>query len=120
MASEVRILPTAREELEEVVAFLAGRSEGAAQSFLSAYEGKLRLLASGAFEYGLSHLPELARLGYRACRVGSYVLLYYRDGQDTVIAHVFHGSRDYARLVLPPRGNGTDEPEDGGTQDDGT
>lgn len=102
MASEVRILPSAEEELSEVVGYLAVRSQQAAVRFLAAYEEKLELLASGTVDFALSHLPELARLGYHACRVQSYVLLYYREENAVVIAHVFHSSRNYARLVLPP------------------
>lgn len=104
MACEVRILPSAEEEVDETVAFLVGRSRRAAQAFLSAYEEKLELLASGTIDFGLSHLPELAQMGYHVCRAGSYVMLHYHDGDSIVIAHVFHQSRNYARLVLPPRG----------------
>lgn len=103
MACEVRILPSAEEEVDETVAYLASRSKQAALAFLSAYQEKLELLASGTIDFGLSHLPELARLGYHACRAGSYIVLYYHDGDIIVIAHVFHHSRNYARLVLPPQ-----------------
>lgn len=105
MASDVRILPSAEEEVAEIVAYLAGFSRDAARGFLEAYEERLELLASGTLDYALSHLPELAELGYHACRVRSYVMLYYHDGDDVVIAHVFHSSSDYARLVLLPRGD---------------
>lgn len=100
MASDVRILPSAQEELENIVAYLAAHGREAAKKFLSDWKEHLALLGSGTVEYALSHLPELAKLGYRAFRVESYVVLYYRDGQDAVIAHIFHHRQDYARLVI--------------------
>lgn len=103
MGYSVRILPTAEEELNEIVGYLVRVSPSAARRFLAAYERKLSLLRSGTIEFGLSPLPELASMGYRACGVGSYVLLYYRDNDCAVIAHIFHHSRNYARLVVPPR-----------------
>lgn len=106
MACEVRILPSAEKEVEEIVAYLMGRSEGAARRFVSAYRDKLEMLASGSVDFGLSHLPELAELGYHAFRAASYVVLCYRDENGgVVVAHVFH-QRNYARLVLPPRRGG--------------
>ena len=101
MGCNVRILPSAEQEVEEIVAYLAGHGPMTARRFVDAYRKQLDLLASGVVEYGLSALPELAELGYHACRATRYILLYYREGADVVIAHVFHESRDYARLVLP-------------------
>lgn len=98
---DVRVLPSAHEEIDETVAWLAGRSPDAARSFLAGYRSKLELLASGTLEYPLSHLPELARLGYRACGFGSYVMLYYVEKDAAVVAHVFHQHRNYGRLVAP-------------------
>lgn len=104
MDSKVRILPTAQREVKEIVAYLAGYGSKTARRFTDAYRHQLDLLSSGVVEYGLSALPELAELGYRACRANRYIILYYREGETAVIAHVFHGSRDYARLVLSPEG----------------
>ena len=32
-------------------------------------------------------------------RVKNYVVLYKADGDEVVVAHIFHQSQDYARLV---------------------
>ena len=108
---EVRVLASASEEIEEAVAWLSARSKNAAQAFAFGYEEKLCMLASGLIEYPLSHIPELARLGYRATSFGAYTMLYYVENDVVFIAHVFHQHRNYARLVArqeeewpPPRG----------------
>lgn len=101
MACSVRILPSAEEEVSEIVAHLKSQSDNAARRFISAYQKKLELLSTGIIDFGLSHLPELARLGYHACRAENYIILYCHDTNGIVIVHVFHQSRDYARLVLP-------------------
>ena len=103
MASEVRILPSAEAEVENIVAYLSSFGSGAARRFVTEYRHQLDVLAEGAVEYGLSRMPELAALGYRACFVGSYILLYYREpgvAGAAVVAHVFHQRQDYARLVV--------------------
>lgn len=110
MACELRILPSAEKEVDAIVGYLAERSTTAAKRFVGAYRAQLELLASGEVEYGLSRMPELAALDYHACLVGSYVLLYYRDADGSIdIAHVFHQSRDYARLALPADDRGDEK-----------
>ena len=99
MAYNVRILPSAEDEVDEIVEYLSHYGLQAAQHFVEAYRKQLNLLTSGVVDYGLSRMPELAQLGYHACHVNRYVMLYYREGDVISIAHVFHQSRDYARLV---------------------
>ena len=74
MASKRRvlILPSAEEEVEAIVSYLTAFSNQAARGFVEEYH---------------------------SCSVNRYVLLYYREGDDIYIAHVFHQRQDYARLV---------------------
>lgn len=97
---DVRIQPTALSEFEEIVAYLKGFGEQAASSFLDEWEKALRSLSEGLIEYRLSRFALLARLGYHTVLVKNYILLYYREGNVVVIAHVFHQSQDYASIVL--------------------
>lgn len=99
MACNIRILPSAEEEVDAIVSYLFGFGVQVARRFTEEYRHQLELLASGIVDYELSSLPELANMGYRSCRVNSYILLYYRKDNDVIIAHVFHQSQDYARLV---------------------
>ena len=104
MACKARILPAALDELADIVGYLACESPAAAERLLDQWEEALDRLEDVDVEFALSRLGPLARLGYRAFKVGSYIALCYREGNDAVIAHVFHQSRDYASLVLAGRG----------------
>ena len=99
MAYDVKILPTAEIEVEGIVEYLSGFGMQPARRFVEEYRHQLELLASGVIDYGLCKLPEAAKLGYHACRVNSYIMLYYFEDDAVVIAHVFHQRQDYARLV---------------------
>ena len=99
MAYSIRILPSAEQEVEEIVEYLLTHGPNTARAFTTAYRRQLELLASGTVDYDLANLPELAQLGYHTCHVNSYLMLYYYEETSVVIAHVFHQSQDYAKLV---------------------
>lgn len=99
MAYDVKILPTAELEVEDIVEYLSGFGVQPARHFIEDYRRQLELLASGVIDYGLCRLPEVAKLGYHACRVNSYIMPCCFEGDAVVIAHVFHQRQDYARLV---------------------
>lgn len=99
MAYDVKVLPTAEIEVEGIVKYLSGFGMQPARRFVEEYRHQLKLLSSGVIDYGPCKLPEVAKLGYHACRVNSYIMLYYFEGDAVVIAHVFHQRQDYARLV---------------------
>lgn len=99
MALNVRVLPEAENELDEIAAYLAGHGPNTLKNFLDKYEEQLDHLATGSIDYGLSKLPELARLGYKSCHINSYIMLYFIEKDELVVAHIFHRSQDYARLV---------------------
>lgn len=94
------MLPSAAKELEGTVSYLNAFGPEAAKAFLKSWERLLDELKDGAVAHGLSRFPTLARLGYRTALVGNYVVLYYIEKNDRVIAHVFHQSQDYASIVL--------------------
>ena len=71
------------------------------KNFLDSLDDQLERLSSGALTYGLCRVGKLARLGYRSALFDKYLFLYYLDGDDLVVAHVFHQRQDYARLVAP-------------------
>lgn len=100
IAYNVKILPTAEQEVDDIVEYLMGHGINTARRFLAKYRQQLEILQSGVADYGLSFLRELRGLGYHACSVNFYVMLHYYEGSDAVIAHVFHQSQDYASLVI--------------------
>lgn len=96
-----RILPRAEAELEEIVSYLSNAlgSPGAAKTFLDDFVSQVDTLCEHPHMRPLSHLPELVELGYRSAPVGNYLFLYRVVDDEIVIAHTFHQSQDYARLV---------------------
>lgn len=100
MACEVRIQPTAIGELERTVEYLLGFGPNTASAFLDEWKNVIERLRDESLEHRLSRFEPLARLGYHTILVKSYIVLYFKEGNDVVIAHFFHQSLDYARIVL--------------------
>ena len=84
MTYNVVILKSARYEYESIVGYLAQilKNPRAAGNFVA------------EFEY-----QELAARNYRSFPVNNYVCLYKLEHETIYIAHIFHQSQDYARLV---------------------
>ncbi len=100
MACRVRIQPTALQELEGAVNYLRGFGPSTASAFLDAWDKLIENLGSGVVEHRLSRFETLARLGYHTALVEGYVMLYFKEDSDIIIAHLFHQSQDYAGIVL--------------------
>ena len=100
MACNARIQPTALRELESIVEYLSAFGPSTAASFLDEWEKALEGLHGGIVEHRLSRFTVLARLGYHTILVKGDVILYFKEGDDVVIAHLFHQSQDYATIVL--------------------
>jgi len=95
----VRLLPKAREEIVSITAYLDSMGANPRKAFLSDLRKCLAVLGDEVVEYSLSRITALADKGYRSVYFGNYVLVYYLDGDDAIVAHVFHQRQDYARLV---------------------
>lgn len=100
MACEVRIQPTALQELEGVLTYLSGFGPNTIRSFLDEWEKALEGLRDGRVKHAPSRFDVLARLGYRTVLVKGYLVLFFEEGDDVVVAHLFHQSQDYANIVL--------------------
>ena len=95
MTYNVVILKSARYEFESIVGYLAQilKNPRAAGNF------QLDLLREQPLLRPLSHMQELAARNYRSFPVNNYVCLYKFEHETIYIAHIFHQSQDYARLV---------------------
>lgn len=91
----------AKREYMSIVEYLATvlKSLQAAAGFMDAFDEQLSLISANPDMFALSRMPELAARGYRAALVNNYVMLYKATDELIYIAHVFHQSQDYARLV---------------------
>ncbi len=101
MAYKAVITREAQREYESIVSYLVSTllSPAAADDFMNEFEYQVALTCEMPLMHPLSHLPELAALGYRPIHVKRYVALYRIADDKIVIAHIFHQTQDYARLV---------------------
>lgn len=101
MAYSRVILREAQREYEGIVRYLAMvlKSPGAASHFIEEFSTQLDRACEFPEAFGLSHLAELAARGYRSFPVQNYLALYKFENEQVIVAHVFHQSQDYARLV---------------------
>ena len=101
MAYKCKILKQAAAEYRGIVDYLARVlcSPEAARGFMDEFEYQLGLVCEMPQLYGLSRVKELAVLGYRSMPVKNYVALYKVEGDVVIVAHIFHQSQDYTKLV---------------------
>lgn len=101
MACEVVWTARAEGDLEDVVRYVAQdlASPQAAGALLDSFEEAVDLLAQTPGLFPVSTAPVLAARGLRVYPVKKYVMLYEYDGARVTVWRIFHGSRDYARLL---------------------
>lgn len=101
MAYRVVILDEAQKEYEAIVAYLIDvlQSPQAAINFMDEFDYQVSIIRENPFIHNLSRMPELAAKGYRTVLVNHYIALYKTSQDLIVVAHIFHQTQDYARLV---------------------
>ena len=96
---EIRIFPTAKQDLLDVIDYLNTLSRDSA---LKCYDRLVSEIAS------LSTMPErcprprdlaLAAKGYRYLVVGNYLLFYVVAGNSVQIRRILYARRDYKKLL---------------------
>lgn len=101
MGYEAVILDEAKREFRSIIDYLCNvlESPQATAAFMDEFEHQVSLVSENPELFALSRLPELAARGYRTAHVNNYVMLYKIEGELLIIAHIFHQTQDYARLV---------------------
>lgn len=96
----VIVTEAAEGELRFINEYLAFFGPGTADSFVDAVAERISTLKEGIVEFPISRDPDLAKAGFHAALVKSYIMLYrVAENGDVYVAHVFHQSQDYAKLV---------------------
>jgi len=101
MATEFRLTKQAALEYEKIVEYLSIKlkSPQAASNFEEEFLRVIGLACVQPEIFPFSQHPHLAKLGYRKLLINRYIALYtYRDNV-LIVAHIFHQTQDYARLV---------------------
>lgn len=101
MAYRITIAAEAAREYEQIVSYLSGilNSKQTAQGFADEFARQVESVRANPEIHALSRMSELAARGYRPLLVNRYIALYKVVGEEVVIAHIFHQSQDYAKLV---------------------
>ena len=101
MGCRVLVSEEAAGDLEAIVAYLAENlgEPSAALNILDSFDEFTGNVAEFPEMYPIVREPRLARLGYRKAPLSKYIALYRLCGKEVLVAHVFHQSQDYARLV---------------------
>lgn len=102
MAYKVVIEKTAQQEFDNIVFYLSQVlcSRQAAQNFMSEFSYQVEQIKEAPYFRPKSHIPLLAKQGYRSFHVGRDLAIYkVRNDKLVVIAHIVHLSQNYARLI---------------------
>lgn len=101
MACSVVITAEAMREYEHIVAYLSEtlKSLSAAKGFSDEFMRQVDSIRENPELHALSRMPELATKGYKPLLVKNHIALYKVVDSSVVIAHIFHRSQDYAKLV---------------------
>lgn len=101
MAYEAVILDEAKREFRSIIDYLCNvlDSPQATTAFMEEFERQVSLISDNPELFALSRLPELATRGYRTAHIDNYIMLCKTQGDLVLIAHIFHQTQDYARLV---------------------
>ncbi len=101
MTYKVVILEESQREYRSIVDYLSNvlKSRQAAKNFIDEFDRQVCLISDNPNVFSLSRLPELAALEYHTAFVNRYVMLYKMKEDAAMIAHIFHQTQDYARLV---------------------
>lgn len=101
MAFRVLVADEAVTDLESIVSYLSGplAEPGAAGSLMDAFDEFIQNVSAFPEMYPAVRESRLKRLGYRKAALKKYIALYRVQDEDVLVAHVFHQSQDYARLV---------------------
>ena len=97
---EIRYLPTAEKDLNEIFDYILKDNPGAAAALLEKFDNAI---------VQLSHHPEmgvvpgderLSRLGYRMLVIEKYLVFYVVKPKTVQIRRIIHGTRQYQFLLL--------------------
>lgn len=102
MVCEYVILKGAQNDYQGIVEYLleVKKSPQAALGFVNEFDRQLEMVCENPLLHALSRMPELASLGYRPFLVNRYITLYFYRDDLVVVAHIFHQTQDYGKIVL--------------------
>jgi plasmid stabilization system protein ParE len=101
MATKFLLTEQAALEYEAIVKYLCHslHSPQAAQNFEAEFLRVVKLASAEPELFPLSRHEHLANQGYRVLLIHRYIALYTCRENQIIVAHIFHQTQDYTRLV---------------------
>jgi len=96
---DVRYLPIAEDDLNEIVDYLIKHSIDAANAFIDELEKLEGQLSTFPEAVSLIRNSYLRSKGYRMAVVDEYLLFYILRGEYAYVMRIIHGKRDYLSLL---------------------
>ena len=96
---QVRLLPVAEEDLDEIVGYVALDNLQAALKLADRIEADLERLSSFPMLGRIPRDRDLREAGYRYLIIGDYLVFYSVEGRTVFVHRILPGRRDYRELL---------------------
>jgi len=96
---QVRLLPVAEEDLDEIVAYVALDNLQAAWKLADHIETRLGSLSSFPRLGRIPRDSDLRDAGYRYLIIGDYLAFFTVEKRTVIVHRILHGTRDYRELL---------------------
>ena len=96
---EIRYLPTAEKDLDDIFDYIMRDNPSAADSLLEKFDQAISQLARNP-ELGVVPKDDrLKKLGYRILIIGKYLVFYVVKSNTVQVRRIIHGARKYSFLL---------------------
>lgn len=101
MKYKIRVTNTFAAEYKNVIKYFPEilKEKSAAKNLNDEFIRIVNLIESNPNLFALSKEKELKKRHYHKVNVNNYLVLYKVSKQEIFLAHIFHQSQDYAKLV---------------------
>jgi len=96
---QVRVLPVAEDDLNEIVDYISVENPRAAQKLLDRIVKNLEYLTTHPYLGKIPDEIDFARMGYRFLVVENYLIFYTIEYNVVIVHRVIHGARNYLDLL---------------------
>ena len=96
---DIRYLPIAEGDLNEIVDYLLEYSADAANAFIDKLEGLEEQLSKFPESAALIRNKRLRSKGYRMAIIGEYLLFYTLRNECVYVMRIIHGKRNYLSML---------------------
>ncbi len=96
---KVKFLPTAEDDLTEIIDYIKGDRPSAAVSLLERFQKNFDSLKENPLIGKVVKEERLSFSGYRYLIIGSYLVFYIVEESVVEIHRIIHSARDYVRIL---------------------